>query len=104
MQVAKKDNKIYVTVKDNQSVLLHPSTVLGQESEWVLYNEFVLTSKNYIRTVTAVKPEWLLDIGENYYDVESFNDGEVKRALRKTQAHMNRMAELARLKKGRGGD
>ena len=62
MQVAKREGtgKTYVTVKDNQNVLLHPSTVLGQESEWVLYNEFVLTTKNYIRTVTAVKPEWLL--------------------------------------------
>lgn len=62
MQVAKKEGsgKTYVTVKDNQSVILHPSTVLQQESEWLLYNEFVLTNKNYIRTVTAVKPEWLL--------------------------------------------
>jgi len=61
MQVAKKDTsgKAYLTV-DQQNVLLHPSTVLGQDSEWVLYNEFVLTSKNYIRTVTAVKAEWLL--------------------------------------------
>lgn len=62
MQVAKRDSggKQYITVKDNQSVLLHPSTMLGQDSEWVVYNEFVLTTKNYIRTVTAVKPEWLL--------------------------------------------
>jgi len=62
MQVAKKEGsgKTYVTVKDNQNVLLHPSTVLQQESEWLLYNEFVLTTKNFIRTVTAVKPEWLL--------------------------------------------
>jgi len=62
MQVAKREGtgKTYVTVKDDQSVLLHPSTVLGQDSDWVIYNEFVLTTKNYIRTVTAVKPEWLL--------------------------------------------
>ncbi len=62
MQVAKKEGngKTYVTVKDNQNVLLHPSTVLGQDSEWVVYNEFVLTTKNYIRNVTAVKAEWLL--------------------------------------------
>jgi pre-mRNA-splicing factor ATP-dependent RNA helicase DHX15/PRP43 len=62
MQVAKRDGsgKTYVTVKDDQSVLLHPSTVLAQEAEWVVYNEFVLTTKNFIRTVTAVKPEWLL--------------------------------------------
>ncbi|PYH37860.1 DEAH-box ATP-dependent RNA helicase PRP43 [Aspergillus neoniger CBS 115656] len=63
MQVAKKETQgknMYVTIKDNQNVLLHPSTVLGHEAEWVLYNEFVLTTKNYIRTVTAVKPEWLI--------------------------------------------
>ena len=63
MQVAKKETQgknQYMTIKDNQNVLLHPSTVLSFEAEWVLYNEFVLTTKNYIRTVTAVKPEWLL--------------------------------------------
>lgn len=62
MQVAKKEgnSKSYKTVKDDQSVLLHPSTVLQTESEWLLYNEFVLTTKNFIRTVTTVKPEWLL--------------------------------------------
>ncbi|KAI9928306.1 DEAH-box ATP-dependent RNA helicase prp43 [Aspergillus wentii] len=63
MQVAKKETQgksQYTTIKDNQNVLLHPSTVLGHEAEWVLYNEFVLTTKNYIRTITAVKPEWLV--------------------------------------------
>ncbi|KAK3686771.1 DEAH-box ATP-dependent RNA helicase prp43 [Vermiconidia calcicola] len=85
MQVAKKDNKTYTTVKDNQTVLLHPSTVLGQDSEWVIYNEFVLTAKNYIRTITAVKPEWLLDIGEAYYDLDGFPKGEVKSALLRVQ-------------------
>ena len=75
MQVAKKDssNKIYVTVKDDQKVLLHPSTVLGLESEWVVYNEFVLTTKNFIRNVTAIKPEWLLvslSLGMISYSIE----------------------------------
>ena len=48
----------YLTVKDNQVVELHPSTCLDHKPEWVLYNEFVLTTKNYIRTVTDIKPEW----------------------------------------------
>lgn len=64
MQVAKKESQgknLYRTVKDNnEPVLLHPSSVLGHEAEWVLYNEFVLTTKSYVRTVTAVKGEWLL--------------------------------------------
>ena len=38
-------------VKTNfsQVVQLHPSTCLDHKPEWVLYNEFVLTTKNYIR-------------------------------------------------------
>ena len=62
MQAAKKDQgkSMYTTVKDNTPVLLHPSTVLGYDAEWVLYNEFVLTTKHYIRTVISIKPEWLL--------------------------------------------
>lgn len=105
MQVAKKEgnSKTYVTVKDNQNVILHPSTVLQQESDWLVYNEFVLTTKNYIRTVTVVKPEWLLvslsiikltsrkinanilqDIAPTYYDITTFGKGEVKNALART--------------------
>ncbi|KAL9024416.1 MAG: hypothetical protein Q9196_006534 [Gyalolechia fulgens] len=91
MQVAMKDSsKTYVTVKDNQNVLLHPSTVLQEESEWLVYNEFVLTTKNYIRTVTTVKPEWLLDIAPNYYDLASFTKGPVKSALERTAQKIRR--------------
>ncbi|KAK9481018.1 P-loop containing nucleoside triphosphate hydrolase protein [Lipomyces japonicus] len=83
MQVAKKSSsgKHYITAKDNQDVLLHPSTVLGQESEWVIYNEFVLTSKNYIRTVTSIRPEWLFELAPAYYDVSSFKKGDVRMSL-----------------------
>ncbi|KAF2260815.1 putative Pre-mRNA-splicing factor ATP-dependent RNA helicase PRP43 [Lojkania enalia] len=92
MQVAKRNGngKTYITVKDDQNVLLHPSTVLAEDSEWVVYNEFVLTNKNYIRTVTAVKPEWLLDIAPNYYDLDTFKKGEVKNALQRTVNKMMR--------------
>lgn len=60
MQVAHKEGEKsnYLTVKDNQVVSLHPSCGLDTSPEWVLFNEFVLTTKPYIRTVTEVKPEW----------------------------------------------
>jgi len=45
----------YLTIKDNQIVQLHPSSCLDHKPEWVIYNEFVLTTKNYIRTVTDIK-------------------------------------------------
>ncbi|KOB65298.1 ATP-dependent RNA helicase, partial [Operophtera brumata] len=38
-----------------QVVQLHPSTCLDHKPDWVIYNEFVLTTKNYIRTVTDIK-------------------------------------------------
>ncbi|KAF3915151.1 p7 [Dactylellina cionopaga] len=96
MQVAKKtaQGKGYITVKDNQDVLLHPSTVLGQENEWLLYNEFVLTTKNYIRTVTAIKPEWLLENAPIYYELESFGKGEVRTAIQRTMEKMARKQKL----------
>ncbi|CAL5357756.1 unnamed protein product [Camellia sinensis] len=48
----------YFTVKDNQVVHLHPSNCLDHKPEWVIYNEFVLTSRNFIHTVTGVRGEW----------------------------------------------
>jgi pre-mRNA-splicing factor ATP-dependent RNA helicase DHX15/PRP43 len=45
----------YLTIKDNQIVQLHPSTCLDHKPDWVIYNEFVLTTKNYIRTVSDIK-------------------------------------------------
>ncbi|KAL8213180.1 UNVERIFIED_CONTAM: Pre-mRNA-splicing factor ATP-dependent RNA helicase dhx15 [Gekko kuhli] len=66
-QVAHLERKgRYLTVKDNQVVRLHPSTVLSHKPEWVLYNESVLTTKNYIRTCTDIKPEWLVKIAPEY--------------------------------------
>ncbi|EYC25776.1 hypothetical protein Y032_0011g1377 [Ancylostoma ceylanicum] len=71
----------YTTVKDSQLVELHPSTVLDRKPEWVLYNEFVLTTKNFIKTVTDVRPEWLLTIAPQYFNLSKFPDGDAKRKL-----------------------
>ncbi|ODQ65947.1 P-loop containing nucleoside triphosphate hydrolase protein [Nadsonia fulvescens var. elongata DSM 6958] len=95
MQVAKQvsGKKGYLTVKDNQDVLLHPSTVLSQDSEWVIYHEFVLTTKNYIRTVTSVKPEWLFEFAPLYYDLEGFRQGDVKMSLERIKARIDKTKE-----------
>ncbi|KAJ3730587.1 P-loop containing nucleoside triphosphate hydrolase protein [Lentinula raphanica] len=85
MQVAHKEGERgnYLTVKDNQVVGLHPSCGLDSQPEWVLFNEFVLTKRPYIRTVTEIKPEWLLEYAPLYFDLASFPDGETKRALQR---------------------
>ncbi|EGD78503.1 DEAD/DEAH box helicase [Salpingoeca rosetta] len=82
MQVAHLERSgHYLTIKDNQVVMLHPSTALDHKPEWVLYHEFVLTSKNYIRTVTQIKPDWLLELAPHYYDMTNFPDCEARRIL-----------------------
>ncbi|KAF8335362.1 uncharacterized protein EI90DRAFT_2913210 [Cantharellus anzutake] len=85
MQIARKENqrKTYSTVKDNQLVRLHPTCGLDSEPEWVLFNEFVLTGQPYIRTVTTVQGEWLLEFASQYFDLKTFPDGETKRALQR---------------------
>eukprot|EP00123_Amoebidium_parasiticum_P011338 comp20659_c0_seq1/m.26808 comp20659_c0_seq1/g.26808 ORF comp20659_c0_seq1/g.26808 comp20659_c0_seq1/m.26808 type:complete len:700 (-) comp20659_c0_seq1:147-2246(-) len=82
----------YLTVKDNQVVQLHPSTCLDRKPEWVLYHEFVLTSKHYIRTVTEVKGEWLLEVAPNYYDMDNFPQCEAKLVLTRLHEKMRRRA------------
>ncbi|KAJ7774724.1 P-loop containing nucleoside triphosphate hydrolase protein [Mycena metata] len=73
----------YLTVKDNQVVALHPSCGMDTQPEWVIFNEFVLTTRPYIRTVTEIRADWLLDYATTYFDLSSFPDGETKRALQK---------------------
>ncbi|KAF8820957.1 ATP-dependent Rna helicase [Cardiosporidium cionae] len=80
----------YLTVKDNQIVALHPSSVLDHKPEWVLYHEFVLTSKNYIRTCTQVRAEWLVEFANHYYNPEEFPNCEAKKQIERLIASKSR--------------
>ena len=71
----------YLTVKDNQIVYLHPSSSIEGKPQWVLFEEFALTSKNYIRTVTTTRGEWLVEMAPHYYDLENFPECEAKDEL-----------------------
>ncbi|KAJ3321302.1 hypothetical protein HDV06_004406, partial [Boothiomyces sp. JEL0866] len=71
----------YTVVKDDLKVVLHPSTCLRGKDEWVMYHEFVLTSKQYIRTCSVIEPAWLLELAPAYYAFSNFPDCDAKRAL-----------------------
>merc|ERR1719272_1127041 len=87
MQVAHLEKSgHYLTVRDNQVVALHPSTCITHKPEWVLYNEFVLTSKNFVRTVTQVRGEWLVDLAPQYYDTTTFPKSEARSQLERIKA------------------
>ena len=65
---------------------MHPSTVIDYKPEFVMYNEFLLTSKNYIRTVLVIDPEWLFEVAPDYFDLDEFPAGEARRRLERVKA------------------
>ena len=46
----------------------HPSSSLFENMpKWVIYNELVFTTKEFMRELIEIKPEWLLEIAPHYY-------------------------------------
>ena len=94
MQVAYRQRSgEYLTVKDNQCVSIHPGSVVNNRPEWVIFEEFALTTKNYIRTVTVTNVDWLVELAPHYFDLENFPKCEAKGELEKAYvrvAHANR--------------
>ncbi|XP_062168668.1 pre-mRNA-splicing factor ATP-dependent RNA helicase DEAH1-like [Alnus glutinosa] len=76
-------NGSYRTVKHPQTVHIHPSSGLAQVlPRWVVYHELVLTSKEYMRQVTELKPEWLVEIAPHYYQLKDVEDAVTKKKPR----------------------
>lgn len=52
----------------NETLVIHPSSVLANiKPKWVLYNEVVVTSKMYMREVSTIQVEWLLELAPHFY-------------------------------------
>jgi len=64
----------YKTVKHQQSVTIHPASCLFADlPKCVIYNELVLTTKEFMRNIIEISPEWLYEVAPHYYkkrDVE----------------------------------
>ncbi|CAI7893037.1 unnamed protein product [Closterium sp. NIES-53] len=68
-------NRTYRTVKNPQTVHIHPSSGLAQVlPRWVVYHELVYTSKEFMRQVVEIKPEWLVEIAPHYYKLKDVED------------------------------
>lgn len=70
----------YRTVKSRQTVHIHPSSGLKDAMpRWVVYHELVLTSKEYMRNVSEIKPEWLIEIAPHYYNRHEIHEETTKK-------------------------
>jgi len=69
MQTAHIDQtgKNYITVRDSQLVAVHPGSFLQHKPEWVMYHETVVTDRNYMRNVTAITPDMLIEVAPQFY-------------------------------------
>ena len=77
-----KVNGTYSTLKENTVVKVHPSSALSSYPEWIIYNELVLTSQHYVRTVTTVRADWLVEASTKYFeDMDEFPKNEARRVL-----------------------
>ena len=75
-----QNNGTYRRFKNLQSVHIHPSSGLAEViPRLVLYHEVVLTTKEYMRQVTEIKPEWLLEIAPHCYDPKDVEDSSSKK-------------------------
>jgi pre-mRNA-splicing factor ATP-dependent RNA helicase DHX16 len=62
---------IYRTLKSPHTVFVHPSSIMFKFLPvWVLYHELVMTSKEFMRNCSEIKPEWLLELAPHYFKVE----------------------------------
>lgn len=68
-----KGIQTYQGLRNNVVMKIHPTSALfglGSLPEYVVYHELILTSQQYMTTVTSVDPEWLLEDGSSLYVAE----------------------------------
>jgi ATP-dependent RNA helicase DHX8/PRP22 len=66
---AKKDpQEGYRTLVDQTPVYIHPSSALFQKNpEYVIYQELVLTTKEYMRNIMVIDAKWLVELAPAFY-------------------------------------
>ncbi|OIW19862.1 hypothetical protein TanjilG_27228 [Lupinus angustifolius] len=73
----------YQTIKHPQTAHIHPSSGLAEVLPiWVVYHELVLTTKEYMRQITELKPNWLVEIAPHYYQLKDVEESVSKKLPR----------------------
>eukprot|EP00968_Pinguiococcus_pyrenoidosus_P007880 scaffold536_cov250-Pinguiococcus_pyrenoidosus.AAC.29 len=86
----------YVNMLNGLKCHLHPSSALfglGFTPDYVVYNELVLTTKEYMTTVTAVDGEWLAELGPMFFSVRESYETILQRRQREAQFDRDAAAE-----------
>ncbi|GAB5360696.1 hypothetical protein AAMO2058_000649300 [Amorphochlora amoebiformis] len=63
----------YVNLRNGMPCHLHPTSALyglGYTPDYIIYHELVMTSKEYMRTVTAIDGKWLPEVGPMFFSIK----------------------------------
>ena len=61
---------VYKTVRGNRDLYIHPNSCLYtlQQPQWLLFCEVLQTNKTYMKDITVIQPEWLLELASHFYE------------------------------------
>jgi pre-mRNA-splicing factor ATP-dependent RNA helicase DHX16 len=74
----------YKTIKNMHTVHIHPNSSLFKDTpRWVVYNELVFTTKEYMREIIEITPEWLIEVAPHYYkNVDLMDSSNAKKNIK----------------------
>ncbi|TNV84818.1 hypothetical protein FGO68_gene10396 [Halteria grandinella] len=73
----------YKTLKNQHTVHIHPSSSMFETlPKWVIYHELVFTTKEFMRNIIEITPEWLLEIAPHYYKKSDIMEEEGKKKVK----------------------
>lgn len=87
-----------------ESLHIHPSSVLhamtqsaAPKPQWLVYHEVISTTKQFMRDISVVEPNWLTDIAPHFYEFRSGHEAAINRheaiaAAAAKAAHANNIA------------
>lgn len=72
-----KTGDSYRSLKKNQSVHIHPSSVLHKVKpppKLLIYNELVLTSKEFMRNCLPIQEKWLAELAPHFFNSKELDE------------------------------
>lgn len=73
----------YRTLKNPHTVDVHPSSSMRETPpKYLVYFELVFTTKEFMRNVIEIEPEWLVEIAPHYYKEEDVIEGKREEKLK----------------------
>jgi pre-mRNA-splicing factor ATP-dependent RNA helicase DHX38/PRP16 len=90
----------YVNTRTGMPCHLHPTSSLygmGYTPDYVVYHELVMTTKEYMRCVTAVDGTWLAELGPMFFSIKEAGSSrlEKKKAVKSHEMRMEQEMSVA---------